>query len=222
MDVDISKILQNMLTRFDFSHLAGMNKLRELHLSLNFIDLANVWPDHVPLVSRLCETLYNQFAPTTVLAHRLYIGGVTSTYCGPELVRRRIGTVINASDFTYVDTAKYEYIHLDVADDPSVAIDMHFAQVCEVIDRAIDDSKHAVLIHCAAGVSRSATLVIAYLMYAYAVSFEHALAFLTEKRYCVNPNEGFVRRLRAYDFSRLRPNPGVPLRNPAELRLNWL
>jgi protein-tyrosine phosphatase len=45
-----------------------------------------------------------------------------------------------------------------------------------------------VFVHCYAGMSRSATVVIAYLMKSHMWPYDSALAFLRWKRAIVNPN----------------------------------
>ena len=47
------------------------------------------------------------------------------------------------------------------------------------------------LVHCANGVSRSATVVIAYVMSKLKMGREEALGYVRERRY-VNPNKGFM------------------------------
>jgi dual specificity phosphatase 12 len=51
--------------------------------------------------------------------------------------------------------------------------------------------KGGILVHCYAGVSRSATCVIAYLMQEKQMSFDNAFQFLSSKRPVVFPNMGF-------------------------------
>ncbi len=50
------------------------------------------------------------------------------------------------------------------------------------------------LVHCGAGVSRSAALVIAYLMRRFAWNAAKARRHCHERRSLVNPNDGFWRR----------------------------
>ena len=50
-----------------------------------------------------------------------------------------------------------------------------------------------VFVHCYGGVSRSATLVIAFLMWQYGMSMFDAMAFVRSKRSVVFPNPGFQR-----------------------------
>lgn len=62
-------------------------------------------------------------------------------------------------------------------------------------------NKGGVFVHCNAGMSRSPTIVIAYLMKKYGLSFEQALAFAKAKRPCVEPKEFFVEQLKAYGIT---------------------
>ncbi len=53
-----------------------------------------------------------------------------------------------------------------------------------------------VLVHCSQGVSRSVTLVIAYLMWRHGQCFEEAFAAVKAARGVANPNIGFVCQVR--------------------------
>lgn len=55
-----------------------------------------------------------------------------------------------------------------------------------------------ILVHCNKGVSRSSSMVIAYLMKLHSMTFEHALAFVVERRPMANPNENFRQQLQEY------------------------
>lgn len=55
------------------------------------------------------------------------------------------------------------------------------------------------LIHCFAGISRSATLVTAYLMRKENISFKEAMKRVAEERDCVDPNVGFCALLKEYE-----------------------
>ncbi|KAJ0171128.1 hypothetical protein K1T71_013327 [Dendrolimus kikuchii] len=58
-----------------------------------------------------------------------------------------------------------------------------------------------VLVHCHFGVSRSATIVIAYIMEKYKLTFEQAFLYVRQRRKFINPNPGFVNQLK--EFQRL-------------------
>ncbi|KAN0076354.1 protein-tyrosine phosphatase-like protein [Elaphomyces granulatus] len=56
---------------------------------------------------------------------------------------------------------------------------IHMGRICEFIDHMLQfESPGAVLVHCEYGVSRSATIVIAYLMCKRGLKFEDALAMV--------------------------------------------
>lgn len=62
------------------------------------------------------------------------------------------------------------------------------------IKKYIDENK-GVLVHCRAGVSRSASIVIAYLMKYHNLSFSQAQNYVRSRRSIINPNAGFITQL---------------------------
>lgn len=59
----------------------------------------------------------------------------------------------------------------------------------------------AVLVHCAQGVSRSATLVAGYLMWRERLGCDAAVAVVRATRPIADPNDGFVLQLREFEAS---------------------
>ena len=53
--------------------------------------------------------------------------------------------------------------------------------------------------HCLAGVSRSASVVIGYLMWRESMSFESSFQEVQLARPIINPNRGFVRQLNEFE-----------------------
>jgi len=72
-------------------------------------------------------------------------------------------------------------------------------------------SGEKVLVHCHAGVSRSVTIVVAYLMICRGHTLSSALGSVRAVRPIANPNSGFMATLRSIDKSlaRLRAPPRV-------------
>ena len=58
--------------------------------------------------------------------------------------------------------------------------------------------KTNVLVHCQAGVSRSATIVIAYMMRKYQYSMDVAVDRVKKRRPYIDPNKGFMKQLREF------------------------
>jgi dual specificity MAP kinase phosphatase len=86
------------------------------------------------------------------------------------------------------------WIRLVVDDDENADISEYFFKVHTVISEAIKAGKN-ILVHCAAGVSRSPTLAIAYLMIENRWNYNKAYDFVKKKRYFIYPNAGFVKQL---------------------------
>ena len=85
-------------------------------------------------------------------------------------------------------------------DVPSTNLAAHFNAAFRFINAAINDSG-IVFVHCFAGASRSATIVIAYLMKERGMSLREAYRFVKSKRCFINPNEGFVKQLQRFEKS---------------------
>ena len=74
---------------------------------------------------------------------------------------------------------------------------MHFENGIEFIDR--HRKYTSVLVHCFAGVSRSASICVAYLMKIKKWNLEKALWHLKKCRKIINPNVGFIKKLAFYE-----------------------
>lgn len=68
----------------------------------------------------------------------------------------------------------------------------HFNDSNRFIKKALS-SGGTIFVHCYGGVSRSATLVIAFLMQQYNMGMFEAMAYVKSKRSVVFPNPGFQR-----------------------------
>lgn len=86
------------------------------------------------------------------------------------------------------------YLHVKLQDRPDVNISEHF-------ERAIDfiDSNTRTLVHCQAGISRSATLCLAYLIKKNQMNLENAFKTLQSKRGCIGPNFSFLGQLKTWE-----------------------
>lgn len=106
-----------------------------------------------------------------------------------------------------------QYLRIPVRDLPSVRISDYFWDANLFIDNAINveckghncnnnrkqNIKNKVLVHCQRGISRSASIIIAYLMYKHKYSYEYSFKFVKERRICIEPNEGFREQLKKYE-----------------------
>ncbi|THH32571.1 hypothetical protein EUX98_g1620 [Antrodiella citrinella] len=93
-----------------------------------------------------------------------------------------------------VQVQTFTHLHIEVTDTDDTDILTHFIPVITFIQKELD-KRRGVLVHCFAGISRSATLVAAYLMYTRGLDPADALKHIRQYRSNVNPNEGFLIQL---------------------------
>ncbi len=83
------------------------------------------------------------------------------------------------------------YKHVCIEDQEDENIAQYFESCYDFIMQATGP----VLVHCHAGMSRSATIVIYYLMRSLKLSYADAYSLCKTKRKCVGPNMAFIRQL---------------------------
>ena len=127
---------------------------------------------------------------------------VSSFYlAGNKLELEKIGVthVLQMGDFMepkFPDEYTYKVCALN--DDPSHDVKQFFIDGVKFIDKCIEGGG-VILVHCAAGISRSGSMACAYLMWKNKIPFEEALKMAQEKRSKIYPNMGFRRQLLEYE-----------------------
>lgn len=91
----------------------------------------------------------------------------------------------------------FTYKLIPIRDHTSVDISAYFDATFAMIDQVLTSGK-GILVHCDAGVSRSASIVIAYIMRKNRCDYESAFNQVRNKRSIIDPNTGFVKQLRTY------------------------
>ena len=128
----------------------------------------------------------------------LYIGDAEAASELGMLEELGIGRIISLGNEKEVKKYKYveniEYLKIVVDDVDNENIGEYFA----ICNKFISLDEGNVLVHCHKGVSRSTTIVIAYLMYTYKTDFYTAFQKLKSVRPIVKPNEGFMKQLQEY------------------------
>uniref|UniRef100_A0A8C6X2Z1 Dual specificity protein phosphatase n=1 Tax=Naja naja TaxID=35670 RepID=A0A8C6X2Z1_NAJNA len=124
-------------------------------------------------------------------------------------ILQSIGTthILNAADGPYnINTgARYyrdlpiQYYGVQAFDDNSFDISVFFHEAADFIHQALNSEGSKVFVHCAMGLSRSATLVLAYLMIHENLTLVEALKSVDSHR-GICPNTGFLSQLRALDI----------------------
>jgi protein-tyrosine phosphatase len=109
-----------------------------------------------------------------------------------------VNIVINAArEVVHPQIQNLTVLDLNWDDMPQQNINVNntLFRVIDIIDSYLQNGQK-VLVNCFAGVSRSSTIVIAYLMYRYNLLLEEAFQFVKSKRIIIQPNPGFISQLK--------------------------
>lgn len=135
--------------------------------------------------------------PACILSNLLYLG---SQDCVRKEVLEKYGIThvlsvgIETPPFEKCDHS-VKAIFVECLDLPDTELPAVLKHTNEFIERCrLDGGK--VLVHCNAGVSRSTSVVIGYLMNHQNFTFLQALGLVKNKRPCVQPNVGFINQLK--------------------------
>ncbi|XP_054133179.1 dual specificity phosphatase 29 [Melozone crissalis] len=99
----------------------------------------------------------------------------------------------------YYSSMALQYHGVEADDLPTFDLSQFFYSASKFIDNALQDERSKVLVHCAMGRSRSATLVLAYLMIHKNMTVVDAIEQVARHR-CIMPNRGFLKQLRELDI----------------------
>lgn len=146
-----------------------------------------------------------------IVPSRLYLTSFEGVTNIKEVVNLKIDTIVTIMDFNpfskshpkEYENIKFVYYHAEDEDD--FKISKYFGDFCELM---VSDPNKRVLVHCYAGISRSATLVASYLIknlvntkklkVVKKYNVERILASLKKKRQYVSPNNGFIKELNEF------------------------
>ncbi|KAK7056286.1 hypothetical protein VNI00_002839 [Paramarasmius palmivorus] len=146
----------------------------------------------------------------SVILPQLYLSDYFTARDAAELSRLGITHVVSVLDF---DVEIPEFIaasrrmHIRIGDRADVDILAHLEHTTDFIKKAIEENAdNKVLVHCFQGISRSATVVCAYLVATAGLRAIDSIAFVKSKRRVVSPNVGFRQQLEMYaTYSQLLP-----------------
>ncbi|XP_076288454.1 dual specificity protein phosphatase 19 [Lasioglossum baleicum] len=92
-----------------------------------------------------------------------------------------------------------KYYYCDLLDLPETDVTASIGKCRKIID---ENRNENILVHCNAGVSRSPTIVISYLMVSEGLFFDDAYCKVKKVRDRIKPNEGFIKQLRTLQMAR--------------------
>lgn len=136
-----------------------------------------------------------------IIPSALYLGPRSAASSIPFLTANSITHVlsIGISPRTRIEGIVYHRLALN--DDSFAPILPTLASAIDIIDSALQSNKGRgrILVHCFAGISRSPTIIVGYLMKQRGLSLRNALGHILRVRPRVSPNYGFLAQLKTME-----------------------
>ena len=134
----------------------------------------------------------------------LYIGSFAASGNSEELKKCGITHIIAAgAKLKKFFPNDYIYLQYDLLDSDTADIKQYFDEAGDFIDQALKEGGK-VLVHCHAGISRSSSIILSYLIKYKKMTLEEALSLAREKREKINPNPGFIKQLKEYEEENIK------------------
>ena len=132
----------------------------------------------------------------------LFLGSKES--CGEDLLsslqEKGITGIVNCTKKAKnVHQEFIKYCNIRINDESSADIGMYFPDATEFIHEHVSQGG-AVLVHCEKGVSRSSTIVIAYLMRYHDMKRDEAYTKVKSNHPIADPNYGFYQQLKTFEY----------------------
>lgn len=128
----------------------------------------------------------------------IYLGNWDDSTSEPKLKNNDIRCMLTLTQMSHTSTEKNMFNRLGINQKHIQIQDSMDTNIIPHIDTSIQfikDCSGNVLVHCYAGISRSVSIVIAYLMKEKKMSYWQALKYVRNRRHIANPNPSFVQQL---------------------------
>ncbi|XP_029786333.1 dual specificity protein phosphatase 21 [Suricata suricatta] len=136
----------------------------------------------------------------------LFVSNAAAANNKSLLSSNNITTVINVSaEVVNILFENVHYVQVPVTDSPNSRLYDFFDPIADHIHN-VEMKQGRTLLHCAAGVSRSVTLCLAYLMKYHSMSLLDAHTWTKSCRPIIRPNNGFWEQLIHYEFKLFSKN----------------
>ncbi|XP_018604585.1 dual specificity protein phosphatase 4 [Scleropages formosus] len=160
---------------------------------------------------------HDQGGPVEILPF-LFLGSAYHASKRDMLDRMGISALLNVSSSCPNHfEGLYTYKCIPVEDNHKADISSWFIEAIEYID-SVKASNGRVLVHCQAGISRSATICLAYLMKRKGVRLEEAFEFVRQRRSVISPNFSFMGQLLQFESQLLATSCSVEAASPPASR----
>lgn len=164
--------------------------------------------DTIKRASTIGFLKFRGFGMSEIIKDRLYLAGQDVANSFEQMQNYKITHILNlTSNIENLYETKIVYKRIKMYDSLDQDMSVHFGEAFEFIDKCLNMPNGRILVHCNAGVSRSACIIIGYLMHknhfdSYTSAYEH----VKKCRPVIQPNPNFIQQLKKYENNNLNIN----------------
>jgi predicted protein tyrosine phosphatase len=139
------------------------------------------------------------YYPDAQLVYRgLFLGSLDAANDERWLRENNISSILGMIDIQTKFPGIEYLVFGDIEDTQSQNIVKYFGRCFKFIEKGISSGGN-VLVHCYAGISRSTSVAVGFIMYKNGTSLESTLSNVKRARSIVSPNYGFLSQLEVFD-----------------------
>ena len=155
----------------------------------------------------LCEVCYRtniehlnsfndqlDYEPSDHIIDNIYLGSQKSAVDKNKLFEFNIKYVLIVGKGMKGKFDKINYKIIEIDDSLEENLANYFQETLNFIDESQKNNSN-ILIHCVSGISRSASIVIAYMMTKHKINYEQAFTYVKSRRSNIRPNSNFINQL---------------------------
>ncbi|XP_077989327.1 dual specificity protein phosphatase 7-like [Glandiceps talaboti] len=142
------------------------------------------------------ETPLDNSFPVEILPY-LFLGSAQDSKNIDMLSKRGIKYVLNVTPNMpncFEHEGDFKYLQIPISDHWSQNLSVFFPEAIDFIEEA-RQAECGILVHCLAGISRSVTVTVAYLMQKLALSLNDAYDYVKKRKANISPNFNFMGQL---------------------------
>nr|GAT49055.1 MAP kinase phosphatase 2 [Mycena chlorophos] len=144
-----------------------------------------------------------------IIENKLYLGNLVAARSTRSLTERRITHVLSVCTEAIpaeLPQSGIQHMRIAVEDVDYADLLIHLPSACQFIHQALQTGG-IVLVHDVQGISRSAAVVAAYLMWTQRLNATRALETIRRARDQIWPNAGFQEQLVLFELCQYAPSP---------------
>uniref|UniRef100_A0A6C0IFN6 Tyrosine-protein phosphatase domain-containing protein n=1 Tax=viral metagenome TaxID=1070528 RepID=A0A6C0IFN6_9ZZZZ len=133
-----------------------------------------------------------------IIKNKLYLGDMFDANDEVFIKNNNISCIICVAEKLKINNtnSNVKVYNYELSDDYSCNISHYFDEICDIINK-----ENIVLVNCVAGISRSSTIVIAYIMKNYKLDLKNTFIGVRNERNRICPNKNFMKCLLDYELS---------------------